>query len=456
MKKTEYNFDEERAILTGMLVDDIVLGRISAQYKKKLFKNAYSNTIADWCVEYYQKYEKAPGKKIQNIFEIRSVDIRDKSRITLIGNFLESLSNEYKKLKRESNSDFTIDSATKYFNRVSLENLSENIQACVDNGKPEKAIERIKNFGAIELGVGKCIEVFRDWDAIKSAFQYNHEPLIKYHHGLGKFFGDRLERDGFIVFMGPEKRGKTFWLLDSAFRAVLQRRKVAFFEVGDLSEHQIMRRFMVRVSKNPEKSGDVEYPIMIVKKGKKGAKARTTIKHYPKKLDEYMAMKACKKIKNNLRLSVHYNDTLSVDGISNILKSWYHDSGWIPDIIVIDYADILNMDMYGADERERTNKTWQQLRRMSQEYHCLVLTATQSNSAAYSTKTIGQENFSTDKRKHAHVTGMVGLNQTPEEKEQGLMRLNWIELREGNYSPRQCCHVATCFPLANMAVKSIF
>ena len=456
MKQTEYNFDEERTILIGMLVDDIVLGRISEQYKKKLFKNSFSNTIADWCVKYYQKYEKAPGKNIQSIFETWAVDARDKPRITLIGNFLESLSSEYKKLKRESNSDFIIDTAAQYFNRVSLESLSENIQACVDNGRPEKAIEKIKNFGQIELGVGKCIEVFRDWDAIKSAFRYNHEPLIKYHHGLGKFFGDRLERDGFIVYMGPEKRGKTFWLLDSAFRAVLQKRKVAFFEVGDLSEHQIMRRFMVRVSKNPEKYGKILYPVKITKEEKKKPRILHTTKVYSKKLDEYMAWKACKKIKNNLRLSVHYNDTLSVDGISNILKSWYRDSGWIPDIIVIDYADILNMDMYGADERERTNKTWQQLRRMSQEYHCLVLTATQSNSAAYSAETIGQENFSTDKRKHAHVTGMIGLNQTPKEKEQGLMRLNWIELREGNYSPRQCCYVATCFPLANMAVKSIF
>jgi len=48
------------------------------------------------------------------------------------------------------------------------------------------------------------------------------------------------------------------------------------------------------------------------------------------------------------------------------------------------------------------------------------------------------------------------LNQTPKEKEKGYMRLNWVVLREGWYSERRCCYVATCFELANMSVRSVF
>jgi hypothetical protein len=85
-----------------------------------------------------------------------------------------------------------------------------------------------------------------------------------------------------------------------------------------------------------------------------------------------------------------------------------------------------------------------------------VVTATQTAARGYDAITQSQKHFSEDKRKLAHVTGMVGLNQTVKEKEKGIMRLNWIELREGWYSERQCCYVATCFELANMAVKSCF
>ena len=66
------------------------------------------------------------------------------------------------------------------------------------------------------------------------------------------------------------------------------------------------------------------------------------------------------------------------------------------------------------------------------------------------------ENFSEDKRKHAHVTGTVGLNQTKEESKIGIMRLNWIVAREMRFNSHKCCHVAGCLDIANPAIKSTF
>lgn len=188
---------------------------------------------------------------------------------------------------------------------------------------------------------------------------------------------------------------------------------------------------------------------------------RTELKTFDNALSWRRAYKACKKLtdgrrlRSMLRLSVHFNDTLTVEGMRAILDDWSHED-WIPDVIVIDYADILNMDYGNLEGRDRYDRVWKQLRRLSQERHCLVVTATQAAARAYKAQTQGQEHFSEDKRKNAHVTGMIGLNQTVREKERGIMRLNWIELREGFFSPRRCCYVATCPELANMSVKSIF
>ena len=46
------------------------------------------------------------------------------------------------------------------------------------------------------------------------------------------------------------------------------------------------------------------------------------------------------------------------------------------------------------------------------------------------------KNFSEDKRKYAHVTAMYGLNQDPQDREKkiGLMRINEIVVREGDFS----------------------
>ena len=155
-----------------------------------------------------------------------------------------------------------------------------------------------------------------------------------------------------------------------------------------------------------------------------------TTKSFTKNLSWRTARKACMKlIKSRIRsketyfrLSCHPNTSISVQGIKSIIQNWAMED-WVPDVIVIDYADILNMDHYGLEGRDKINETWKQLRALSQVYHCLVVTASQTNTGAYNTKVITKSNFSEDKRKLAHVTGMIGINSNDEEKQKGISRL---------------------------------
>jgi hypothetical protein len=448
-----------------MIIDDRVLGRVSDKWQPPMFESSWSNMIGKWCVEYFKEYKKAPGHHIQGIFNEWAAKSQNQESIDLAGTFLDTLNEQYTRLTEDSNSDYIIDLAARYFNKVKLNRLTESIETHIYQGDIDKAVSKVNQYHRIEMGVGKPIDVFSDKEAIKASFDSNHEALIQYSGGLKDFFKDRLERDGFIAVMGPDKRGKSFWLLDMAFRAVIQKHRVAFFECGDLSEHQIMRRFMIRVSAKPLYPCSIEYPQKIIvrryKDRKPDVKVLSKLKKYTKPLDWRTAYRACHKLvkrrgaKDRLRLSCHFNDTLTVDGLNGILEEWERD-GWIPDIIIIDYADLLNMDYYGVEGRDRVDKTWKQLRRLSQERHCLVITATQSDTKAYDAVKITQKHFSEDKRKNAHVTGMIGLNQTEDDKEEGFMRLNWVVLREGNYNPKKFCYVANCLELANMSVRSEF
>ena len=51
---------------------------------------------------------------------------------------------------------------------------------------------------------------------------------------------------------------------------------------------------------------------------------------------------------------------------------------------------------------------------------------------------------------------MVGINSNDEEKEAGVIRLNWVVLREGAYNVNNCVHVAGCLSIANPAVNSTY
>lgn len=459
MKVQTRHENEERRILIGMVVDRGLLARVSPRWEGELFRSRWANLIGGWCVTFYQKYGKAPNKTVQSLFDSWAAKNGDNETIELVDKFLSSLSNEYAQLKRDSNTEYLIDLAARYFNRIKLSRLTEAVSEDLEAGDVDKAQKRVATYGRVEMGKGGAVEPLKDKEALRRAFESKREPLIKYPGALGTFFSDSLERDGFVAFMGAEKKGKTWWLLDIAWRAVLQNRRVAFFEVGDMSESQIMLRFASRAAKRPVKAGTVKYPTYL-EVGDNGPEVTHKDKIYAKPLRWQRAWKACEEITKTtdgtlLRLSVHPNSSLSVLGVKAILADWERE-GWVPDVVVIDYADILDPPIRSAESRDQTNATWKQLRSLSQDKHCLVITATQANAASYRAETVDRSNFSEDKRKLAHVTGMVGINVSTQEKRDGLCRLNWVVLRESEFMDDQCVYVAGCLGLGNPAIKSSF
>ena len=142
--------------------------------------------------------------------------------------------------------------------------------------------------------------------------------------------------------------------------------------------------------------------------------------------------------------------SINVAGISGILDMWELEKDFIPDIVIIDYPDILDYEPGTGNmaERDKINTRWKALRRLSQERHNLVIVPTQADTDSYDAEFMNMKNFTEDKRKLSHVTGMLGLCQKEEEKEKGLMRLNWVVLREDEFVSSRCLHVAQCLPLA--------
>lgn len=458
---------QEKTIVTAMIVDRTVLGSIASKWESPegLFKSKWSNLVGGWCIKYYESYGKAPKKQIEGLFENWAQEQEDESTSSLVEKFLQGLSSDYNTLAKQSNSQFVIDIASKYFNKIKKQRLIDELQGHLDANEEEKADVAINKYSRIEVGTGAGVNILQDQNAIREAFEAKKEPLVVYPGALGKFFRDALERDAFVAFLGPEKRGKSWWLMDLAWRAMEQRRKVAYIEAGDMSQSQVMRRLMVRASRHPSRAGTVQYPTAVVyEKGKDMADVSLKEIDYEHALGWQTAWAACQEVMANkvkskeplFKLSCHPNSTIGVQGITSILQTWERQEGWVPDVIVVDYADILAPVRGLQETREQINGTWKALRALSQSTHTLVVTATQANAASYSAQTIDQSNFSEDKRKFAHVTGMVGLNATKAEKEVGLMRLNWIVLRESEFQTNKCVHVASCLALGNPAVRSTF
>jgi hypothetical protein len=465
VKVEKHEGSHERRILVGMVVDKSVLGRLAQHWGDEMFASKWANLVGNWCVKYFERYGKPPGKHIQSAFERWASSHKDEATVKLVERFLQQCSEEYESAE-DINADHLVDIAAEYFNRVRYAKLADNIQASLDSG--ELPHDLVAKFGKLEIGQGSAVDLLHDELAFQAAFADKKEPLIVYPGALGQFFGDTFERDSFVSFMGPEKRGKSWWLQDVACTGIEQRRKVAFFAVGDMSQNQMIRRFAIRWAKRPLKPTKPERPIKWPKSiDHNPDDPVATVEHeelvFKKALTWQRAWKAVEdltknKLKTNeilLRLSCHANNTIGTAGIQAALQQWER-LDWTPDLIVIDYADLLSPTPGYSESRDQINATWKNLRSLSQSLHCCVVTATQSDAASYSKDILDKGNFSDDKRKMAHVTAMIGINQKSDEKPQGLQRLNYVVLREDEFVEGQCVHVAGCLGLARPAIRSIF
>lgn len=473
MEVKPFNGSPERSVLIGMITDETVLGRIASKWEDKMFSSRWANVVAEWCVAYYKKYKYEPGKNIERLYYRWANKTHDEETKKLVADFLSSLSDEYE--HHNANPDFIIDQAGELFNTNKAQRLVDTISGCLAMGKADEAMEAIHSFRKVEIGVGAGIDLLNDEEAVKSTFaQQESIKLIEFPGGVGRFFGNSLERDGFIGVMAPDKTGKSQLLQEFAYRGVSQRRRVAFFAVGDMSERQMKMRFLSRFSGIPVKSSDGSWPYSVqwpsdIKLPENGGE-ESKIAHvdfetkvFDKALNGNMSWDACekfmsKKVKSSqsfLKLSCHFNSSINVEGIEEILGEWERD-GWTADVVIIDYADILAPPYGKMEPREEINTTWKQMRALSQKKHCLVITASQSDAEAYDRYIITRRNFSGDKRKLAHVTGMMAINVTNDEKEIGVARYNWIVLREGEYTSNRCCHVAGCLAVARPIIVSAY
>lgn len=153
-------------------------------------------------------------------------------------------------------------------------------------------------------------------------------------------------------------------------------------------------------------------------------------------------------------LMVNYAaDELTVSEIRSILER-LKNAGRMPRILIIDYMDLIRAEKYTNDFRNAQYDIWKAMRGLAKEYGILIVTATQANAASYVSDLLDESNFSEDKRKNGLVTALFGLNQTPREKEQGVMRINTILAREGYFDKRKTVSVLQCLQMGQPILGS--
>ena len=475
MKVRKYQGSDETTILTALIVHDHVLEQIFQEVGNQRagpFRNRWANLVAEWCFEYHRKHKKAPRKLIQSHFEKWASKEDDAESVRLIERFLSSISGEYAGLEHEINPQWVLERAAEHFEKVRLGKMAEEIEAALDNEYIETARNVHASCEPISFSPDAWLNPFaaREIHAVVSR-RNEADPLIRWGGALGRFLDSAFERDAFVSFAAPEKKGKSFWLQEAVWKAIKQRRKVLYYVLGDMSSDQVLGRFYARMSRKPwKKDKTFQYAMPLrIKKGEKGEDGNPTVEVVggePETFSPYHEVdvkRAIRKLQMNtalrtnpLRIKCKGAGIVSASDVEADIRKLSR-SGFVPDVVVIDYSDLLAPEpgAHKLDYRHQIDATWKVLRRISTDNHILVVTATQAAARSYNRWLIRKGDFSEDKRKNAHVTGMLGINQMPGEKKQGVYRLNWVFLRDGEWTETQYVWTAGNLSLGCPCFKSL-
>lgn len=493
----------ERRIITGLIVSADYHERIQKIWNLSLLESPELRAVASWCVDYYNKYRKAPDANIQSIFmEQLKTGKLSKADAQYIEELLSDLSDEYGR-DASFNSAYLYDQTIRYFKSQEIDRHNREVEALNAAGKPEEAEKLIQSYTPTVLEkTDASIDLSSKevYDRIDRAFNETGQRVVTFPGALGDMWNEHLIRGGFFTFLAPEKRGKSFMLMEIALRAIRQKSNVAFFVAGDMTEAQVLRRICIYIARRSDKEkycqerlravGDCVYNQLDACQrqdrncdhGIFDVDLETfidqihrfvTIDVLRRKYEEFPDYETCKaygcnkrrgsvflekvkrtrpltakqakkevrkffkKYKRRFKLITYPAGTLTVPEMRRCLDSWERNDGFVADLVVVDYADLLSADDGKISEfRHRQDHIWKNLRALTQEKHVLLLTATQADAESYKKGRLSLSNFSEDKRKLAHVTAQYGLNQDPNgrEKKLGILRINEIVVREGEFS----------------------
>jgi len=459
-KKVDTNI--EKRIVTGMIVSKTYMQETYLLIDLAYFQNSYTRIVAEWCLDHYSYYEETPYTTIQDIYNLERSKLKEEES-ELIGMLLSDINEKYQQ-EEGLNVPYLIDRTVEFCKSRELDLAG--------------AEDQVSGFRKIQKLTSDWVDPF-DPDEIQKTFEGDVD-FFKFPGVLGDFLGN-MERGWLVGLSGAFKAGKTWLSSEFEIIGILSGLRVASFSL-EMTVKQKKQRIYKRFTAAGKVEREYLYPVFDCFKNQDGScqlEARTqsmTLLDAHGKLPDfdkdnpYRICTACRGQNNNEYQADSWYEPLlrpeysprSVNKAMNAFRDQYGHlyrvksyprfsaniadvrrdldlleqvEGFVPDIIVVDYADILKPEDTATAGVEKEDRSWIALAQMAAERHALVIAPTQVKASALDAQNISNRHMARWVGKLAHVDIMMTLNQTEVEKTLGRARIGVIAHRHEDFSP---------------------
>jgi hypothetical protein len=164
-----------RSVLSAMILDHTVCARIASQWPTNdegLFDAPWANLVAQWCVDYFERYDQPPRNKLRAIYnDWAETTPAPDDTVEGVERFLRLADEEWERAEDETiNSDFILDRANRYFNEVRTRRVLDKSGELLDINRVGDAQAELINIKPVELATDSTISVATDYDAFRKAW----------------------------------------------------------------------------------------------------------------------------------------------------------------------------------------------------------------------------------------------------------------------------------------------
>lgn len=473
--------DIEKRIITGLIISDKVLEKLQPFLRPDIFELTVCKHITGWLLDYYSRYKHSPKGHIRDLFLAAKSKFQS-PMIEEIELFLTKLSEEY--LTETSpegiNEDFVIDRGLQYLRERHLKRMIEEVSALLEMGETEKAEQlAVGKKYIIEQSDYRWVKPLDDVKFLNEVFDEKENPLLEFKGKLGELIGP-LYRGWLMGVMGPFKRGKTWDLQDIGFDSVMSRKRVAFVSLEMANIHQSTRIYS-QIGQLGEMDKLYIVPVFDCCRNQDNSCNKLTRKSNEGRPDKfhpdqtYIPCTACRNVEkekedflittwfkmerhsaltrknvhkelgilqrmigsNLFRLIGYPAFSATLEDVERDLEKLETHDNFIPDVIIIDYADILASEHKHREYRHQIDEIWKRLKGMAFERSCLVVSGSQGNRASSEKEILDERDIAEEARKLAHADIWISLNQTQREKERGVWRIGILEHRWRQFNKRR-------------------
>ena len=415
-----YSQPLQENILSVLAYSDKHSVLLSDLVKPELFQSVVYQEIVERILTYVKSYGKAPKLHLSDLMD--DILSRQDERAALYGKVLAQI----QELSNQLNEQYVLDSIEEFVRGQNLKiSAAQAVQALNNNDldEAEKVFSSALKKHSVSFSPG--VVYSRPNDAFSFLAEDDEESFL-----LGIPILDNYDvgpsRKQLWTFMAGAGRGKSWALIHLGKAALVQGLRVLHVTL-ELSEKFTARRYaqsLYSMTTKPYPKGVRVTRLGLDRDGLIQAISDKVVQR-PSFNDptawKHMLKRHKRTLNTDLIIKEFPTNSLRIDSLRAYLESLKLMHGFVPDLLIIDYADLMHKNRENL--RLELQGIYEELRGLAVEMNLAIATATQANRQAETARHLTLEHLAEDYGKAAISDKIVAFSQTQQEYALGLARL---------------------------------